>query len=307
MNRIALFPLAAAGLIATLATAGAMAPPLILEPDRYSYTFAVPQGWDFSFAQAQEFGVRLVYFAQDSSFHDSESVIYVNESCHENCAGRVNEVIRDVILKAKAASPNLTVEEAESLPLKSGGRIPVRILTGAADPRQAKEALAFIEHSDVTVLVVLTTKNPATWTKDYRAFAAVLAGHELFDCAMPGLKVPCSKGRELTAETFQAAHDLAKRDMTTPEGEAYEKQQFTPYFGERHAKTLQTCFKEIPDPDSSPFTFVVVLDGSGHPLAVTLSAETNVGACLRTALIKDRFPGPPFRGFHESVDMKFAK
>ena len=29
------------------------APPLVLEPNKYSYTFAVPGGWDFSFDEAR--------------------------------------------------------------------------------------------------------------------------------------------------------------------------------------------------------------------------------------------------------------
>jgi hypothetical protein len=167
------------------------APPLVLEPNKYSYTVGVPQGWDFSFAQAQEFGARLVLFPKGGSFHESNSVIYINELCKSGCTGATQRSIERTIEDSKEDSPALQVATQSPIRLETGEEAPVRIFTGARDPRQAKEALAFIEHKDALILVVLTTQNTRNWVEDYAAFQQVVSGHRYFACDNPRLAVPC--------------------------------------------------------------------------------------------------------------------
>jgi len=163
-------------------------PPLVLEPNKYSYTFGVPKGWDFSFEKGNAFNVRLVFFPVGGNIHISESIIYVNE-----VLGFLDNEIDRVLENAKASSPILRIETIEPIPLSAirGASAQVRILTGASDPRQAKEALVFIDHGAIVVIVVLTTKNTAHWQEDYRALEAVVAGHQYYDCNSPNLAVPC--------------------------------------------------------------------------------------------------------------------
>jgi len=167
------------------------APPLVLEPDKYSYTFGVPGGWDFSLEDAPEFGARLVFFPKGGSFHQSSSIIYVTELCTAGCARTAVQAIDETIKAARDASPTLQVAVGNPLKIKGGADAPVRILSGAKDPRQAREALSFIAHSEVTVLVVLTTKDTSTWDQDYEVFREVISGHKFFSCNSPDLAVPC--------------------------------------------------------------------------------------------------------------------
>lgn len=163
------------------------APPLVLEPNKYSYTFIVPMGWDFSFDQANVFNVRLVFFPRGGDIHKSNSIIYVNE-----VQGNFTSAIERVLSAAKENSPNLNMDIAPPIKAISENTLAqVRILTGAKDPRQAKEALAFIDHGEIIVLVVLTTKDVVNWQNDYKAFEEVVAGHRYFDCSSPNLTVPC--------------------------------------------------------------------------------------------------------------------
>jgi hypothetical protein len=166
-------------------------PPLVLEPGRYSYTFAVPKGWEFSFEEAETAGVRLVFFPQGGGFHQSSTIVYVNEVRRSDCAGTVNAAMERTIALAQRDSPDLRVVAMPPLKDGAGHDVPVRVLTGARDPRQAKEALAFIPHDDTTVLVVLTTKDPASWDADYAAFSEIVDGHHYFTCNSPDLAVPC--------------------------------------------------------------------------------------------------------------------
>lgn len=166
-------------------------PPLVLEPNKYSYTFAVPEGWDFSFEQARQFGVRLLYFPKGGNYNESNSIIYVNEICSLKCNGTLSTGIQTTIDNAKKYSPNLQIMNAVPIKIPIIGEAPVIIFTGSKDPRQAKEALAFLEHNETIILIVLTTKDIKNWTQDYKAFEDIVAGHKFFNCNSPNLKVPC--------------------------------------------------------------------------------------------------------------------
>lgn len=166
--------------------------PLVLEPNKYSYTFAVPDDWEFSWEQANQFGMKLLYFQKGTNFHDSNSIIYVNEICSSNCKGTLNKSIQTTIENAKCNSPNLQISKPDhQIKLEAGGNSPVLILTGFVDPRQAKEALAFIEHDETVVLIVLTTKDVKNWKNDYKAFEQIVGSHKFFNCDSPNLAVPC--------------------------------------------------------------------------------------------------------------------
>jgi hypothetical protein len=177
-----------AGLISALALAQ-KAPPLVLEPNQYSYTFAVPAGWDFSLEEARQFMVRLVLFPAGGSFRASKSVVYVNELCQRPCSSAA--AIERVVSNARTRNAALRVETPSSLKTKGGAAVPVRVMTGFADARQAKEAVAFIETADVVILAVLTTSNTSGWDKDYAALSAMIGGFEFFDCKSPDLRVAC--------------------------------------------------------------------------------------------------------------------
>jgi hypothetical protein len=166
-------------------------PPLVLEPNKYAYTFGVPEGWEFSFEQARNFGVPLVFFPGGGNFHESNTVIYVNEVCRAKCIESLDTIIEGIVSNARNNSPNLKVATVQPLKIREGGSAPVRILTGSRDPRQAKEALAFIKHTEVVVLVVLTTKDTKSWDSDYKAFEEIVGGHRFFNCDTPDLAVPC--------------------------------------------------------------------------------------------------------------------
>lgn len=169
-------------------------PPLVLEPGKYSYTFAVPKGWNYDFEQAEQYGVRLVFFPQGGSFDTSNSIVYVSESdaaCAATCTGAVSKAIAHEMQQTRQDSPSLHVVLEKPIETLDGGKAQVRILTGLRDSRQPKEALAFIEHRETIVIVCLTTKDPSNWDEDYNVFRQIIAGHKFFTCNSPGLAVSC--------------------------------------------------------------------------------------------------------------------
>ncbi|MGO9086308.1 MAG: hypothetical protein ACLQBK_13865 [Candidatus Sulfotelmatobacter sp.] len=176
------------------------APPLVLGANKYSYTFGVPQGWKFSFEQAQARGAALAFFPRGGSFNHSSSVIYVNEigdSCSD-CLSQLWQSIATTLREVKADSPAVEIATAEPVKTKDGGMATIRILKGAMDPRDPKrgkdrEAVAFLGHDETIIMVVLTARDVSAWEQDYAAFQQVVAGHKYFTCNSPDLAVPCQR------------------------------------------------------------------------------------------------------------------
>jgi len=177
-------------------------PPLVVEPNKYSYTFGVPKAWEYNFDQAQARGALLAFFPSGGNFNESKNVIYVGEFdnlCGASCKGAASQAIANTIRDSKEVSPALQVSVERPLKTKDGGQALIRILTGTKDPRQEnsglrdKEALAFIEHDETVIVVVLTARDMKNWDQDYAAFQEIVSGHKFFNCSTPGLAVPCSQ------------------------------------------------------------------------------------------------------------------
>jgi hypothetical protein len=166
-------------------------PPLVLQPGKYSYTFAVPKGWEASFDAAARLGVRLVFFPSGGNFDESNTVVYINEICKSECGGTLKGAIEQALGDSLKQNPTQITEAVAPLRTFAGTQVPVRVLSGENDPRQAKEALVFIDTDNVVVLAVLTTKNTASWDADYMAFGQIIAGFKFFDCNSPNLAVKC--------------------------------------------------------------------------------------------------------------------
>lgn len=171
-------------------------PPLVLEPDKYSYTFGVPVGWRYTFDIPDEpraNGVRLLYLPAGGDYDTSTSIVYVTEPCSAEYWGVLTACIDTVIAESREGNPRLQVDRASPIPTAGGDTAQVRLLSGSSDPRQAREALAFVDHHQVVVLIVLTTKNVSRWRRDYAAFERIVAGHRYFDCNSAHLAVPCAR------------------------------------------------------------------------------------------------------------------
>jgi len=180
-------------------TPDADAPPLVVSPNQYSYTFGVPAGWQFDFDQAHQRGAALAFFPKGGSFKDSSSVIYVNEleRCSDGCLSPLSESITATLRQVRKDNPTMQVAYVDPVQTMNGGKATIRVLDGTKDPRnpglQDHEALAFIGHDETIILVVLTTRDKTTWNQDYAAFRQVVAGHKFFTCASPELAVPCKR------------------------------------------------------------------------------------------------------------------
>lgn len=165
--------------------------PLVLEPGRYSYSFGVPSGWNYSFEQARRRGLKLLYYPEGCLLRDATSTITIGEICRSGCSGKLSGTIQQVAESTRERGSDTRIASAPPLKIRAGGEAEVRIVTHARAPQQVQEALAFIGHEETIVLVVLTTKTPDTWDRDFKAFEDVVRGHQFFNCGRPELAIPC--------------------------------------------------------------------------------------------------------------------
>lgn len=176
-------------------------PPLIVSPNKYSYTFGVPKGWDLSFEQARSRGAALAFFPQGEDFNTADSVIYTNEiddGCANKCMTLIGDRVASTIQDVKQDSPEARISSAPEIRTKDGSTAVIRLVKSSRDPRNPErgndtEAFAVIGHNETIVFVVLSVRNPATWDQDYVAFQQVVAGHRFFNCDTPGLRAPCKR------------------------------------------------------------------------------------------------------------------
>lgn len=279
------------------------APPLILEPNKYSYTFGVPDGWEFNFEQARQFGAKLVFFPKGGSFHNSKSIIYVDEICKLNCSESLKSAMERIVIKAKIHNPNLKIIDANPVPIKSGGKAKVKVMTGLRDPRQVKEALAFIEQKEVFLLIVLTSKDTTTWEKDYEEFKTVVSGHKYFNCESSDLAVNCIKSDAKPSVKLKELESRNKSDVEKAGGKEYEMEAVHAFWGSPHF--MKKC---LPSDSSlhSPFTIFFEVLPSGGIGEIEFTTNTEVTECIASSVKKRHFSKPK-KPFVVGIKLRFTK
>ncbi len=106
------------------------------------------------------------------------------------------------------------------------------------------------------------------------------------------------------AASFEQAAALGDAQEKKPAAQAY-KPELTTYYERRYSAVFQSCLKSTTSPDTSPFSFVVAIGKRGEVLRLYVDHETDVYACVRESLQKEKFPKPPFSPYYMHVSMSF--
>jgi hypothetical protein len=109
------------------------------------------------------------------------------------------------------------------------------------------------------------------------------------------------------ASSFKQAAALGDAQEKHPATWVYQRRDLTPYYQEKYGPVLQSCLKSTDHPDTSPFSFVVVIGKDGRVLRLYIDHETNIYACVRQTLQKEEFPHPPLSPYYCHVEMSFSK
>jgi len=109
------------------------------------------------------------------------------------------------------------------------------------------------------------------------------------------------------ASSFKQAAALGDAQEKDPATWVYQRRDLTPYYEQKYWPVLQSCLKSTDHPDTSPFSFVVVIGKDGRVMRLYIDHETTVYTCVRQTLQKDEFPHPPVSPYYWHVEMSFAK
>ena len=110
----------------------------------------------------------------------------------------------------------------------------------------------------------------------------------------------------LLAESFVEAQELGRRDEKDPLTADYHRTVLLPQFSAAYRAHLRECQASLPQPDQTPFSFVVAIDGEGKVLKLWSDRSPPVYACVRGRLLFERFPPPPRAPFYLYIHMRFA-
>lgn len=107
------------------------------------------------------------------------------------------------------------------------------------------------------------------------------------------------------ATSFEEAAALGDAQETRPAAQTY-KPELKTYYEQRYSPVFQSCLKSTGNRDTSSFSFVAAIGKHGQVLRLYVDHETNVYACVRETLQKDKFPQPPFAPYYMHISTSFA-
>jgi hypothetical protein len=108
------------------------------------------------------------------------------------------------------------------------------------------------------------------------------------------------------AGSYVEAQELGRQDEADEATRDYHRTVLLPQFSQIYRAHLRECTASVPQPESTPFSFVAALGADGRVLRVWSDRSTNVYQCVRGRLLFDRFSVPPRAPFYLYIHMRFV-
>lgn len=108
------------------------------------------------------------------------------------------------------------------------------------------------------------------------------------------------------ASSYVEAQELGRRDESDAATRDYHRDVLLPQFSERYRAHFRDCTASVPQPESTPFSFVAAIGADGRVLRLWSDRSTNVYQCMRGRLLFDRFAPPPRAPFYLYIHMRFV-
>jgi hypothetical protein len=108
------------------------------------------------------------------------------------------------------------------------------------------------------------------------------------------------------AENFVQAQEFGRRDESDEATRGYHRDVLLPEFSQRYRAHFRECTSSVPQPESTPFSFVAAISADGRVLRLWSDRSTNVYQCVRGRLLFDRFSPPPRAPFYLYIHMRFT-
>lgn len=108
------------------------------------------------------------------------------------------------------------------------------------------------------------------------------------------------------AASYVEAQELGRRDESADATRDYHRDVLLPEFSQRYRAHFRQCTATVPEPESTPFSFVAAIGSDGRVIRLWSDRSTNVYQCVRGKLLFDRFPAPPRAPFYLYIHMRFV-
>lgn len=109
------------------------------------------------------------------------------------------------------------------------------------------------------------------------------------------------------ASSYVEAQELGRRDESDEATRDYHRNVLLPPFSQRYREHFRECSSSVPQPETTPFSFVAAIGADGKIIRVWSDRSTNVYQCVRGRLLFDQFPPPPHAPFYLYIHMRFTK
>lgn len=116
-------------------------------------------------------------------------------------------------------------------------------------------------------------------------------------------RVPSADG---LAESYVQAQEFGRRDESDEATRGYHRDVLLPEFSQRYRQHFRECTSSVPNPESTPFSFVAAIGADGKVQRIWSDKATNVFQCVRGKLLFDRFSPPPRAPFYLYIHMRFT-
>jgi hypothetical protein len=113
-------------------------------------------------------------------------------------------------------------------------------------------------------------------------------------------------GATALAGSYVEAQEFGRRDESDEATRDYHRSVLMPQFSQAYRTHFRECTSSVPQPESTPFSFVAAIGADGRVLRLWSDRSTNVYQCVRGRLLFDRFPPPPREPFYLYIHMRFA-
>lgn len=113
-------------------------------------------------------------------------------------------------------------------------------------------------------------------------------------------------GAEGLAGSYVEAQERGRHDESDEATRDYHRNVLLPQFSQAYRGHFRDCTASVPQPESTPFSFVAAIGADGRVLRIWSDRSTNVYQCVRGRLLFDRFPVPPRSPFYLYIHMRFT-
>ena len=250
----------------------------IVYGDSHAFFVTAPPGWVLDNRSGLADRVHAAFYPQGSSWTDSPAVMYANGVARSS-GETLDSFIADDVKTFRDRSPQIQVKEGSRIKTKDGRMALVRYFSGERSGNY--EAVAYIAEKRAVVVLALSARSQDAYQRSLLSFEKLVQNYSFISDDPKG-----------EIEHFDLIQLIADDQSHTPLGKKYDDACGV-YFAQRHAKSIDSCFGSVPNPNASPFDVLVRVTATGTVEKILSRPKTNISKCLINAMNDDTFPIPP--------------